>query len=883
MKKEYYQESITKILKELDTKESGLSYKEADKRLKENGYNILPKKKKESILQIFIGELNDPIVIILLLAALISVTSKEIIDAIVIVFIILVDGVVGTIEEVKAKKEEESLSQLIKVETKVLRDNEEVIIDAEDLVVGDIVLLESGDKISADMRVIDSKNLTVNESMLTGESINTIKNNIIINEEKTLSERTNILYAGTSIITGRAKAVVIKTAQNTEIGKIAHEVINTKETKSPLTIRMEKFSKQITFFIIILSIILGIVMLYKQTPIKTMFLSVVALAVSAMPEGLPLALTMALTVASSRMSKNNVIVKKLKSVEALGSCTVIASDKTGTLTVNEQTAKRIILPDDSTFQIEGSGYNSIGKVIPIKNANLIDAKEIALLGAINNEGKIKVKNNKEEYIGDSIDIAFLSLSKKMNLNLDKINIIENIPYESEEKFSATLYENENLNYITVKGAIDVVLNFCSKMKVEKNLVELDKNKVLNQNESLAKKGYRVIALARKEVDKNTKLTKENLNNLTFYGLVAFIDPIRKESKNAIKECKNAGIKVVMITGDHPLTAYKIAEELELVESYKEVATTEELDEYYKKGPDSFDEFIKNKKVFTKVTPLQKLHIVNSYKRMNEFVAVTGDGVNDAPAIKAANVGIAMGSGTDVAKDIAQMIITDDNFSSIVVGIKEGRTAYNNIRKVIYFLLSCGVAEVSFFIMSILLNLPMPLVAIQLLWLNVVTDGIQDMALSLEVEDEDIMNVKPRKKEESIFNKRLIQEILISGIYIGVLVLIIFKYLMDKNIDLYKSRSIIMTLMVFIQNMHLLNCRNEYKSILKVDFSKNKFIIIGIITIIILQIIVMENKYLSNILQTTTLNLTIIISLFLISTSTILVMEAYKYIKNKNNN
>ena len=738
MDKEYY-----KLTQEetIESNIEGLKKQEAEERLKKYGLNELPKKKKKNPIQIFFNEFKDPIVILLIVAAIISLFSGEVVDCIVIFLIITIDAIVGTFQEIKAEASAEALQELIKEKTKVLRDGKEQVIDANKIVKGDIVLLESGDKISADMRIIECRNFTVDEAILTGESINSVKNSETLNEKLLVADRKNMLYAGTSVITGRAKAIVVETAANTEIGKIAKEVISTTDTKSPLTIRMEKFSKQITMLIIVVAIIVGIVLLYKGEPLKSMFLSVVALSVSAMPEGLPLALTMALTVGSTRMAKKNVIVKKLKSVESLGSCTVIASDKTGTLTVNEQTAKKIILPNNEMFEIEGSGYNSNGKIIPLNGTNIEKAKKIAMLGMINNEGKIVKENKKDKYIGDSIDIAFLSLGQKAKINIDNLEILDKIPYESEQKFSATFYKEEGKTFVTTKGAVDVILDFCNTMNINGENKPLDKDLILKQNESLAKDGYRVIALAtglNENFEKKDTYKNEEIKNLTFIGLVGFIDPLRKESKQALEYCKEAGIKVVMITGDHPLTAFSIAKELTLVESFEEVATTEELDTYFEKGEKAFDEYVKTKKVFTRVTPLQKLHIVESFKRMKEFVAVTGDGVNDAPAIKAANVGIAMGSGTDVAKETASMIITDDNFMSIVLGIKEGRTAYSNIRKVVYFLLSCGVAEVLFFLLSIIFNLPMPLVAIQLLWLNVVTDGFQDIALSFEKGESEIM-------------------------------------------------------------------------------------------------------------------------------------------------
>ena len=412
MDKEYYKLTQEETIESLKSNIEGLKKQEAEERLKKYGLNELPKKKKKSPIQIFFNEYKDPIVILLIVAAIISLFSGEVVDCIVIFLIITIDAIVGTFQEIKAEASAEALQELIKEKTKVLRDGKEQVIDANKIVKGDIVLLESGDKISADMRIIECRNFTVDEAILTGESINSVKNSETLNEKLLVADRKNMLYAGTSVITGRAKAIVVETAANTEIGKIAKEVISTTDTKSPLTIRMEKFSKQITMLIVVVAIIVGIVLLYKGEPLKSMFLSVVALSVSAMPEGLPLALTMALTVGSTRMAKKNVIVKKLKSVESLGSCTVIASDKTGTLTVNEQTAKKIILPNNEMFEIEGSGYNSNGKIIPLNGANIEKAKKIAMLGMINNEGKIVKENKKDKYIGDSIDIAFLSLGQK---------------------------------------------------------------------------------------------------------------------------------------------------------------------------------------------------------------------------------------------------------------------------------------------------------------------------------------------------------------------------------------------------------------------------------------------------------------------------------------
>ena len=873
--KKWHSTEKEEVLEILKSSELGLDEKEVKLRQEKYGKNELPKGKTPSLLKIFIEQLLDPIVLLLVVAMIFSILIKENTDAIAIAFIILVDLILGTFQEWKANKNVEALKKLIEIRTKIIRSGKEIEVYSSDIVPGDIVLLSSGDKISADLRLIEVNNLTIDESVLTGESTSVSKISSAINKDVILAERKNMAYAGTSVLSGRGVGIVTATGLNTELGEIAQKVNTTKDTKSPLTIRMEKFSKQITFLVVAIAIIITVVLYSKGTSGSEIFLSVIALSVSAMPEGLPLALTMALTIGSNRMSKNNVIVKKLNSVESLGSCTVIATDKTGTLTVNEQTAKKIVLPDNSIFDIEGTGYNDKGKIIPLENANIEDAKYISKLGVLNNEASLKKVKDGYEYFGDSIDIAFLALGQKSQINIDDIEITNRINYESENKYSAVFYKENGNNYCTVKGSLEKVLEFCTTMKVNNKNKKLDIEKIKKQHEDLASSGYRVIALA------SGKTKSEKPEHLTFEGLVAFIDPVREEVTKSISDCKKAGIKVIMITGDHPLTAYSIAKDLGLVENYDEVTSGKELDEYFQKGKKEFDKFVKSKKIFTRVTPLNKLEIVESFKRQGEFVAVTGDGVNDAPAIKSANIGIAMGSGTDVAKETSSMIILDDNFNSIVLGIKEGRNAYSNIRKVSYMLLSCGVAEVFFFLLAIILDMPMPLVAIQLLWLNIVTDGLQDFALSFEKSEENIMKESPRNPKETLFNKELFSEVLISGLSIGIIVFIVWTYLINKlDMPVNIARGYIVTLMVFIQNMHVLNCRSEKSSILKVPIKSNPLIIFSIVSAIFLQVLFSEVPFLSKFLQTTSIPITHMLILFAISTTIIFIMEIYKCLKRK---
>ncbi len=879
--KDWHSYSIDKIYEILKTGSEGLNNNEVNKRLNKYGKNELPSKKKESIVVKFFKQLLNPIVMLLASTVIISLFIGELVDAIAILSIILLDLTLGTYQEYKAEKNAEALSKMIVDTVKVLRNNKKIEVTSSDIVVGDIIYLESGDKISADARIIECDNLQVDESLLTGESAGANKFTDVLDSEVLLADRDNMLYAGTNVITGRAIAVVVATGINTEIGKIADTVNSKKDTKSPLTIRIERFSKQISILVIINAIVIITILLSKGIPGSEIFLSVVALSVSTMPEGLPLAVTVALSVASSKMAKQNVIVKKLNSVETLGSCTVIATDKTGTLTVNEQTAKKVLLPDNSIYEIEGTGYSDKGNIIT--NDDIYKLKYISKLGIINNEGTIEKKNKKIIPIGDSIDVAFLILGMKTNVNKDDIEIIDVIHYESEKKYSAVFYKYEDKIHCTVKGSIEKVIDFSNNMMVNNKKEPIDSDFLIKQNENLAKEGYRVIALADGIIKtKKESYTEEDIKELNFYGLVGFIDPIREEAKVSVNECKTAGIKVIMVTGDHPLTAFAIGKELGIVTDYSEVATGLEVSKHFKLGQKEFDNFIKNKKIFTRVTPMDKLEIVESLKRNGEFVAVTGDGVNDAPAIKSGNIGIAMGSGTDVSKETATMIITDDNFKSIVTGIKEGRTAYSNIRKVAYMLLSCGFAEVFFFIMSIVLDLPMPLVAIQLLWLNIVTDGLQDFSLSFEKSEKNIMKEKPRNPKESIFDKDLLIEVLLSGLTIGIIVFSVWYFLLTKlNMEVSLARGYIMVLMVFMQNIHVFNCRSEKQSAFKMSIKDNPLIVFSIVVAIILQIIIMEVPILSHFLQTSTVPITDMLILLMISSIILFVMELYKMIRYRN--
>ena len=839
----YYKE-IEEIESLLKTSESGLTKLEAKNRLEANGGNEIPKPPKLTIFNLFIAQFLSPIVFILIIAAIFSLITKSYSDSIFIFLVIFINAIIGTYQEWSSEKSAEKLQNMIKMKTKVIRDGNQVEIDSQEMVMGDIAVLESGDKVAADIRLMETNNLEIDESILTGESISKEKMETMKDENTPLSERTNMAYAGTLVTKGRGRGIVVAVGKDTEFGKVADKVLGSEDAKSPLIIRMEKFIRQISIGFIFLALALSALLYFKGYPLQEIFQNVVALTVSSIPEGLTIAMTIVLSLASAKMAKKKVIVKKLNAVESLGSCSVIATDKTGTLTANEQTAKRILLPTGASAYIKGVGYNDIGEV-EIDEALLLDDKknirELAKMGVLNNEASLKVEEGKWVYHGDAIDIAFLALGYKLQVDA-KEKIVESIPYESKQKYSAVFYEEEKKLYCTVKGAVEKVLEFCTYMQMGSAKKEIDKPFLIKQSEELAKQGFRVIAIAKGEMQ--SRNSKE-LSGLTFFGLVAFIDPIREDVVEAVDQCSSAGIKVVMITGDHPDTANAIGNRIGI------------------------------KDIHARVSPIEKLEIVEELKAKDEFVAVTGDGVNDSPALKAANIGVAMGSGSDIAKETGNMIIVDDNFSTIVKGIEEGRRAYNNIRKVIYLLLSTGFSEVILYTLSIVCGLPIPLTAIQLLWLNLISNGIQGDALAFEKDTEDVMRQKVRKKDESIMNKLLVSEILLSSFVMAMVEFTFYICLLRTNMDIVTIRTYMLTLMVFMENIHIFNCRSETISCFKISGINNRFLIFSIIITSAIQLIIIRVPSIASFFGLTTVSIDAVGLLFWLTIPVILVMELFK--------
>jgi len=883
-----------KVFDKLDASKEGLGADEAGQRLNYYGKNKLPSKKRISLVQIILHQVISPLIFILVAAAVASLLIGEGKDAIFIFLVIFINSGLGAYQEYNAEKSASGLQRLLKINARVKRGGQDKEIPSEQLVPGDIVFLESGVKVPADMRLIDTSNLSIDESFLTGESVAAAKSTGMLRPGTGVSERTNIAYAGSTVISGRGMGVVIGTGEQTQVGLIAKDVAESESAKPPLVQRMERFIKQISIFIIVLSVVLAVILRYSGMDMATIFFFIVALAVSAIPEGLPVALTVTLSIATKRMAKRNVIVRKLHSVESLGSCTVIASDKTGTLTVNEQTARMIVLPNGKSYSVSGEGYNGEGEIsadahpekVVDKQADPLLSKMINV-AVMANEGSLKMDDEQWHFHGDAMDVALLAMSYKSGVNPEDVRsgltMKDKIPYESENKYSAAFWKQEGQVMVGLKGAVERVLDFCTSIAGNENK-QLDKASITKQAEELAAKGYRVLGFAGgvdDDFEKKTVYEDDDIPGLTFFGLVCFIDPLRKEAKTSVERCKKAGIKVIMITGDHPSTAGTIAGEIGIAEQGSGVVTGQMLQEAGPHDSPAYKKLVASSAVFARVSPSQKLEIVGVLIRQGEFVAVTGDGVNDAPALKRANIGVAMGSGTDVAKEVGAMIVVDDNFSSIVSGVEEGRFAYDNVRKVVYLLISTGTAEIILFVASVLTGMPLPLLAVQLLWLNLVTNGIQDVALAYEGGEAGAMQRKPRQTNERIFNPLMIKQTLISGLTMGGVAFGLWFWI--NNYQLMPethARNIILLLMVLLQNFHAFNCRSEYTSVFKVPLKKNIVLVYGVLAAQALHIISMQIPFMQHILRVEPITFFEWSQVLLLAIPVLLVMEAFKWFTNK---
>ena len=839
------------VIKKLETdRRHGLSESDAKERIAKYGKNVIRDKPKESLIVKFFKQFNDFMIIILIIASIVSAAvsfwqgENDYFDSIIIIAIVVLNALMGVIQEAKAEKSIESLKKMAPPKAKVIRDGENNEINAEDLVPGDIVLLEAGNYVPADCRILESFNLKVEESSLTGETEPVLKDeNMICKNDIALGDMANMVFMSSIVVNGHGKAVVTDTGMNTKVGKIANMMIENDAPETPIQKKLGQVGKSLGIVCLVICIFIFFIGLIKNINPIEMFMTAVGLAVAAIPEGLPAIVTIMLSIGVTKMAKKHTIIRKLPAVETLGSSSVICSDKTGTLTQNKM------------------------KVVDIQAMNPEFAIELA---AMCTDCNITYKDGKTYTTGEPTELALVNAALERGKNKNELYKIEprisEIPFDSNRKMMTTIHKITNGYRIITKGAPEILTNVC---KI--NLSE--KMKIQRENLNMAERALRVIAVAYRDVDSLPKnINTQNIEkDLNFVGLIGMIDPPREGVKEAVKTCKKAGIKTVMITGDHIATAKAIAKELNILGPEDKAITGQELD----KIPQSkLERDIKDYAVFARVTPEHKVRIVEAWQKTGAVVAMTGDGVNDSPALKKADIGIAMGkNGTDVAKNAADMILTDDNFVTIVEAVKQGRTIYDNIRKAVHFLIATNIGEIVTIFMGLVLGMKSPLLAIQLLWINLVTDSLPAIAIGLERPEKDIMNRKPESSKRGIFANGLWNKIIVEGIMIGMLTLVAFS-IGNKFYDLEVGRTMAFVALGVLELVHSFNIKSE-KSIFKVGILENKFLIGSFILGVLIQTIVVIIPTFANIFDLVPLNNTQWLIVGIISILPIPIMELQK--------
>ncbi len=836
--------------------QQGLTTEQAKARLQEYGLNRLPEPKQAGLLLIFLRQFLSPFIYMLLIAAVISYLVQQIPSTVFIVIVLLINAIIGTVQEHSAQKSASALRKMVKGSAHVVRDGVAQTLDTEEIVPGDLVLLYSGDKVPADMRLLSAQNLAVDESMLTGESLAVTKNaEANVADDAPIADRFDVCFAGSIVTHGRAQGLVTDTGIHTEIGHIAEHVAHKRVSEPPLLIRIRQFTYKVAASIVIaIMALVGLMMLMGGYETEQMVMMGIGLAVSTIPEGLPAALTVALAIGMRRMVGHNVIIRKLVAVEALGSCTLICSDKTGTLTVNELTIRQVMLPDHRQYQVSGEGVAPGGEVhgADINSDEIEQLRELCVTGVLANESHLDYSGGEWVSDGDIVDVAFLVLAKKLGLSVSDIRQqqqqLDVIPYESEKALSGSLNLDGEQPSLYVKGSPEKMLELSTHMQTADGIKPIDVKYVEAQFESLASEGYRIIALAKRDVEQ-TDDAMTLLGGMTFLGMVAMIDPVRIEVKEAIQRCRRGGIEVAMVTGDHPTTACAIGKELGMCEEGHQPVTGQMIRAAERKGQQALHDLITASRIFARIEPTQKELIVETFMDDGHFVAVTGDGVNDAPAMRRANAGVAMGKkGTDVAKEVADLIITDDNFASIVNGIDQGRIVYNNIRKVIALLIATGFSALLLFFLTVLAGLPMPMIAVQLLWLNLVANGLQDVALAFEPKEGGELKRPPRNPSEPVFERGIVEHVLVIGSVMGVLCFATYLILIDRGTPVEEARNLVLMLMVLFGNIHALSARSEHRSLFKIKFFANPFLITAVPLAQLIHIGAMYTPGLSDVLQ-----------------------------------
>ncbi|MBT3395178.1 HAD-IC family P-type ATPase [archaeon] len=821
MRVNYSKKSVNQAITLLNSKSKGISQQEAKERLAHYGKNEIKTTKEISRLGLILDQIKNPLIYILLIAILVSLFLKSFLDAAVISIIIILNTMFGYYQEFKSEKALLSLKKLEVPNAKVMRGGIIKSIPSTRLVPGDIIILETGDKIPADARIIESFSLKVNESVLTGESKAVEKSVKQLDKDLQIADQSNMIFSGTIVSYGRGKAVVSGTGYKTEFGKIAHELESINEEETPIKKKMSKFGKNLGMIVLGVIFIVLVLGLIKGMPLSEIFMTSLSLAVSAIPEGLPAVITICLALGIQRMIKDKALVRRLAAVETLGATTVICSDKTGTMTSGEMTITKIYA-NKKVITVTGSGYKTEGNFL--YNRNEINKKEINKLletGMLCNDSQLKNKN----FIGDPTEIAFLVAAKKAEIN-SEFRRVDEVPFDSSKKYMASIDRSGSKTYTHMKGAPEIVLDKCKYIYDRggiKLLSERDKKNILAKNEEFAKSALRVLGLAYSK--------SKSQKDMVFLGLVGIEDLPRDEVKGALKLCKKAGIRVIMITGDNKITAEAVAKQLNLNTTSLEGKDLDNL------SKEQLAKKIKDIGIFARVNPEHKVRILEALQYNGEIVAMTGDGINDAPALKKADVGIAMGkSGTDVTRETSDIILLDDNFATIVDAVKEGRTIFDNIKKFIKYLLSANFDEMGVILASMFMGLPLPLLPLQILWINLVTDSLPALALGVDPSEEGIMDRKPRNPKDGIL-KGTKTFLILAGILGAIATLSLFslEYLQTGDID--KARTIALTTSVVFELLLVFSCRSETKNIFQVGFLTNKYLIGAVLIAFSLQLLV----------------------------------------------
>ncbi len=865
----------------INAPEHGLTKAEADNRLQSHGPNAIPSRPPPAWWQIFFNQFRNPIIYILGIAAVISVVIGHATDAAFIAAVAMINALIGGYEELRAERAAGALQKLLRSRAFVMRDGEILEIDAEGVVPGDIIWLESGNRTPADARLLTTQGLEVDESLLTGESLAVSKDATSVwAAETAIGDRRNMVFAGSMIARGRGEAVVVETGAGTQVGRLAQDVLGEPAGKPPLLIRLERFTRVVGIAVLVAAAIVATLgVLVQNYTVQEMFMFAVALAVSAIPEGLPIAITVALAVGATRMARRGVIVRKLGAVEGLGSCTLIASDKTGTLTCNELTVREIALADGTTLSVSGEGFAPTGQMLraetPVARGEIPALDQLARVAVLCNEADLHLRDGAWVWRGDPTDVALLSMAHKIGwvkeTALADCPRISQIPFEPELRFSASFHREGDGVSVLVKGAPERVLDMTA-------LPAPAREQARRQAETMAERGFRVLAIATGAGPSN--LQAESVpplpGDLEFIGFVGMIDPLRAGVRDAVARCGEAGITVSMVTGDHPTTALAIARDLGFAQSRAQVVTGDRL---AVAEPGEVRDLLRRARVFARVAPNQKLDIVRAAQQAGDFVAVTGDGANDAPALRAANIGVAMGrSGTDVAREACDLVISDDNFATIVAGVEEGRVAYDNIRKVIYLLAATGAAEVILVMLAVVTGSPLPLMPAQLLWLNLVTNGIQDIALAFEPSEGDVLRRQPRPPRERIFNALMVQNTLFSALVMGVLGFAVFKWMLAAGWSESAARNGLLLQMVLFENVLIGNCRSETKAALWISPLRSPLLLAGALSALLAHVVMMHTPFGQAILDTEPVSLDTWLALAAVSLGLFTLVETQKWIR-----